>query len=146
MEERIILLVEDNRNDEALTLRALRTSNIHNKVIVTRDGAEALEYLFARGKFEGRDIKQMPVVIMLDLKLPKLNGLEVLSAIREDERTRLIPVIILTSSDEEEDKIESYLRGANSFVRKPVEFEAFSEAIKQLGIYWLLINSPPPIV
>ena len=146
MDERIILLVEDNRNDEALTLRALRTSNIHNQVIVTRDGAEALEYLFARGKFEGRDLKQMPVVIMLDLKLPKLNGLEVLSAIREDERTRLIPVIILTSSDEEEDKIESYLRGANSFVRKPVEFEAFSEAIKQLGIYWLLINSPPPIV
>lgn len=146
MDERNILLVEDNSDDEALLLRAFRKNNIINDVIVTRDGAEALDYLFARGKFDKRDPKDLPVVILLDLRLPKLSGLEVLSAIREDECTRLTPVVILTSSDEEEDMIQSYKRGANSYVRKPVDFSDFSEVVNQLGIYWLMTNSPPPRV
>jgi len=146
MDANTILLVEDNADDEALMLRALRKNNIKNEVFVARDGAEALDYLFARGKFDERDHKDVPVVILLDLRLPKLGGLEVLSAIRENEVTRFIPVVILTSSDEDEDLIESYKRGANSYVRKPVDFAEFSKVVNHLGIYWLMINFAPPQV
>ena len=145
MSEKIILLVEDNPDDEELTLRALKHNHISNEVIVVRDGGEALDYLFATGKFTGRDPTQHPQVILLDLKLPKLSGLEVLERVRADERTKLIPVVILTSSSEEEDIINGYKLGANSYVRKPVDFKGFTEAIRQLGLYWMLINEPPPI-
>ena len=135
-----ILLVEDNSDDEVLTLRALNGNNIANEVVVTRDGAEALDYLFARGQYSGRDTSEMPQVVLLDLKLPKIDGLEVLSQIRADERTKELPVVILTSSNEESDIVESYVKGANSYVRKPVEFDRFIEAIRQVGIYWMLLN------
>jgi len=145
MHEKTILLVEDNLRDEALTLRALRKSNIANEVIVAHDGVEALEYLFCTGSFEGRNPDLKPQLVLLDLKLPKVDGLQVLEKIRGDERTRRLPVVIFTSSNEEEDLIRSYNLGANSYVRKPVEFEKFLEATKQLGLYWLVLNESAPI-
>jgi len=143
MDKKLILLVEDNPDDEALTLRALKKNRIAHDIVVTRDGVEALDYLFAEGQHANRNTDENPQLILLDLKLPKLNGLEVLQRIREDERTRLIPTVILTTSDEEKDRIESYSRHANSFVRKPVDFSDFTEAIRQIGEYWLVINEPP---
>ena len=145
MEERIILLVEDNPDDVALTIRAFRKNDISNKIIVAKDGVEALDYLFGTGMHAGRDMKDMPVVILLDLKLPKIDGLEVLKNIRQNEFTRLLPVVILTSSTEEQDKISGYNLGANSYVRKPVDYNQFAEAIKYLGLYWLVWNEPPPL-
>lgn len=142
--EKTILLVEDNPDDELLILRELRKSNIANEIEVARDGAEALDYLFAQGEFSGRDPHDMPQVVLLDLKLPKVDGLEVLERLRGDERTRYLPVVVLTSSDEERDMIESYRLGANSYVRKPVDISQFNDAVKQLGLYWLLLNEPPP--
>jgi two-component system, response regulator len=142
--EKTILLVEDNPDDEELTLRALRKSNIANEVFVTRDGQEAVDFLFCTGKYAGRDPQAMPTVILLDLKLPKLNGIDVLHRLRSDPRTRLIPVVILTSSSEDEDMLRSYESGANSYVRKPVEFPAFAAAVTQLGVYWMLLNQTPP--
>ena len=143
METKSILLVEDNPDDEALTLRALRSSNLANKVVVARDGIEALDYLFATGAYAGRDTGVMPEVMLLDLKLPKVDGLEVLKRLRADDRTRLLPVVVLTSSTEEQDLIRSYTLGANSYIAKPVDFLQFTEAVKQLGMYWLLLNEPP---
>jgi two-component system response regulator len=143
--EKIILLVEDNPDDVALTIRAFNKNNIGNKVVVAKDGVEALDYLFGRGMYADRDVKDLPVVILLDLKLPKIDGLEVLQSIRENEATQLIPVVILTSSVEEMDVINGYKLGANSYVRKPVNFEDFVEAVKLLGLYWLLMNEPPPL-
>jgi CheY-like chemotaxis protein len=137
---RVILLVEDNQDDEILTLRAFRKLNIHNPIVVVRDGAEALDYLFSRGAHAGRDPGIKPQVILLDLHLPKLDGLEVLKHIRSDERTRLLPVVMLTSSNEERDLTGSYELGVNSYVRKPVDVSSFFEAIRQLGMYWLLLN------
>lgn len=144
MNEGTILVVEDNPNDEALTLRALKKSNIKNPVDVVRDGAEALDYLFCTGAYAGRGLSQSPAVVLLDVKLPKLDGLEVLKRLRAEERTKLIPVVILTSSTEEEDLITGYRLGANSYVRKPVDFSQFAEAVRQLGLYWLLLNERPP--
>ena len=145
MTDRAILLVEDNPDDEALTLRAFKKHNITNEVVVAHDGAEALEYLFGTGRYAGRDLEVMPQLILLDLKLPKVDGLEVLGQIRADDRTRLLPVVVLTSSTEERDLVESYRLGANSYVRKPVDFTQFAEAARQLGLYWLLMNQPPPV-
>lgn len=141
--DKIILLVEDNPDDEALTLRALRKNNILNQVVVARDGVEALDYLFGTGVHAGRDIENQPQVVLLDLKLPKLDGLEVLKRIRSDIRTRLQSVVILTTSNEDRDIVSSYELGANSFIRKPVDFEQFMEAVRQLGLYWLVLNVPP---
>lgn len=146
MQNSTILLVEDNPDDEALTLRALKKNNIKNEVVVARDGQEALDYLFGRGNYSGRDIEVMPQVVLLDLKLPKLDGFEVLRRIRDDGRTRLLPVVILTSSNEERDRLNGYGLGANSYVRKPVEFGEFIEAVRQLGLYWLILNERPPAV
>ncbi len=142
MDKRIILLVEDNSDDEALTLRAFKKNNILNEVIVARDGAEALDYLFRKGKYARRE-KKNPELVLLDLKLPKIDGLEVLKAIRENENTKYLPVIILTSSKEEKDILKSYELYANSYIRKPVDFIQFSEAIRQLGVYWLVLNETP---
>ena len=142
--EKIILLIEDNPRDEDLTLRALAKCGINNRVVVCRDGADALNYIFGRGNHEGRNPAEFPAITLLDLKLPKVDGLTVLERIRLDERTKLMPVAILTSSSMEEDLIRGYQLGANSFVRKPVKFEQFIEAIHQLGVYWLLLNEPPP--
>lgn len=139
-----ILLVEDDQDHVALTLRALRRHNISNEVTVVSDGVQALEYLFGLGEFEGRDVAGQPAVVLLDLKLPKLDGLEVLRRIRADERTRLQPVVILSSSDEERDLIAGYDLGVNSYVRKPVDFAQFMEATRQLGLYWLVLNEMPP--
>jgi two-component system response regulator len=144
VEKRIILLVEDNPDDQELTLRALEANNIMNEVVVLEDGAEALDYLFARGRHADRDSETPPQVVLLDLKLPKVDGLEVLKQMRADERTRLLPVVILTSSKEESDIMHGYSLGANSYVRKPVDFTEFREAVRQLGLYWLLLNEPPP--
>ena len=144
MKGKVILVVEDNPRDEALTLRALKKSNVVNDVVVVRDGVEALDYLFGTGTHAGRDNSVLPQMVLLDLKLPKVDGLEVLRKLRDDERTRRLPVVIFTSSSEEEDMIKSYNLGANSYVRKPVEFDQFLEATKQLGIYWLLLNEVPP--
>lgn len=144
MQTKIILLVEDNPDDVDLTLRALRKNNIANEVVVARDGAEAIDYLHGTGEYAGRTAKVMPAVVLLDLKLPKIDGLEVLRRMRGHERTRLIPVVILTSSKEEQDRIKSYALGANSYVRKPVDFDQFLEAARQLGLYWLVLNVPPP--
>lgn len=138
-----ILLVEDNPNDVELTLHALKKNNLTNSIHVVRDGAEALEYLFASGAYAGRDVNQAPKVILLDLKLPKVDGMEVLQRIKSDQRTRSIPVVVLTSSREERDIVESYRLGVNSYITKPVDFEQFTEAVRQLGLYWLLLNQPP---
>ena len=140
MNDKVILLVEDNARDEALTLRALKKSNIVNDVIVAHDGVEALDYLFGTGAYEGRDTSSVPQLVLLDLKLPKVDGLEVLRRLRDNEPTRRLPVVVFTSSSEEEDVIESYSLGANSYVRKPVDFEQFLEATRQLGLYWLVLN------
>jgi two-component system response regulator len=145
MNDRIILLVEDNPKDEELTLRALKKSNVLNPVIVARDGVEALDYLFARSGHANRAPAAMPQVILLDLKLPKVDGLEVLKTLRADARTKLLPVVILTSSNEEQDLIRSYSLGANSYVRKPVDFAQFLEAVRQLGLYWLILNETAPL-
>lgn len=140
----IILLIEDNPDDVELTRRALSRSNVANELVVVTDGAEALDYLFARGEYATRDMRVTPEVVLLDLKLPKVDGLEVLRRIRSDERTRLLPVVILTSSNQENDIKDSYELGANSYVRKPVDFEQFAEATTTLGLYWLVVNQPPP--
>jgi two-component system, response regulator len=145
MDEKVILLVEDNPDDEALTLRALTKNNIKNEVVVAHDGAEALDYLFGEGAYSGRDIRVVPQVILLDLKLPKVDGFEVLRKLRADERTKRLPVVILTSSNEEQDRISGYDLGANSYVRKPVEFPKFIEAVRQLGLYWLVLNEAAPL-
>lgn len=139
-----ILLVEDNPDDEALTLRALKKNNIVNEVVVAHDGVEALDYLFGTGMYAGRDLEQMPSVVLLDLKLPRVDGLQVLQRLRADERTCLLPVVVLTSSREDVDLMRSYSLGASSYVRKPVDFIEFVEAIRNLGMYWLVLNEPPP--
>lgn len=144
MKDKVILLVEDNLDDETLTLRALKKSKILNEVVVVRDGVEALDYLFATGNYSGRDTAAQPELILLDLKLPKIDGLEVLKRLRADPRTAMVPVTILTTSNEERDVVASYRVGVNSYVRKPVGSEAFIEAVHQLGLYWLVLNTPPP--
>ncbi|HMB44464.1 MAG TPA: response regulator [Candidatus Methanoperedens sp.] len=144
MIKRSILLVEDNPDDVALTLRALNKNNIANEVIVAKDGVEALDYLFGEGAYAGCDATSVPAVILLDLKLPRIDGLEVLERLRKDERTKFAPVVILTSSKEEQDLVRSYKLGANSYIRKPVDFTRFSEAVRQLGLYWLVLNEPVP--
>ncbi|MEO6953733.1 MAG: response regulator [Polyangia bacterium] len=142
--DQVVLLVEDNQKDEALTLRALKKANVTNPIVVARDGVEALDYLFARGVHANRAPTAMPQVVLLDLKLPKFDGLDVLKAMRDNELTRLIPVVVLTSSLEEQDLIRSYSLGANSYVRKPVDFVEFIEAVKQLGLFWLVTNQTAP--
>ena len=144
MSSQPILLVEDNPDDEALTLRAFKQNNIMNPVVVARDGIEALDFLFGTGKYHGRDVTVQPQITLLDLKLPKLDGLEVLKRIRLDARTKCLPVVILTSSKEDQDLLQGYHNGANSYVRKPVDFSQFTEAIRQLGLYWLVLNESPP--
>jgi two-component system, response regulator len=144
MDDKLILLVEDNPDDEALTLRALKKNNIRNEVVVARDGAEALDYLFGTGAYAGRDMSVMPTVTLLDIKLPKIDGLEVLRRMRGDGRTKLLPVVILTSSKEEQDLIDGYKLGASSYIRKPVDFSQFIEAVRELGLYWLVLNETPP--
>jgi len=146
MNDKIILLIEDNPDDEELTRLALQESNILNQVVVARDGVEALDYLFGVGTQAGRDLSVMPQLILLDLKLPKIDGLEVLRRLRADERTRLLPVVILTSSNEERDLLSGYGLGANSYVRKPVDFGQFIEAVRQLGLYWLVLNQSAPVM
>ncbi len=144
MDTRNILLVEDDPNDVDLTRRAFRKSSIPAELVVVRDGVQALDYLFGTGEFSERGLFTLPSIILLDLNLPKVNGLEVLKRIRSSERTRLIPVIVMTSSNEEHDLLNSYLLGANSYVRKPIRFEDFIQAVQQLGQYWLVLNEPPP--
>ncbi len=143
MRDKTILLVEDNPDDELLTLRALKKNNVFNRVVVARDGAQALDYLFGEGAYEGRDVSDIPRVVLLDLKLPKVDGLEVLRRLRADERTRLLPVVILTSSREQQDLLDGYGYGANSYVTKPVDFAQFSRAVEQLELYWLVLNESP---
>ena len=143
MKSKIILLVEDSPDDIKLTLRALKKSNIMNEVIVVGDGVEALDYLFGQGTFAGRDTDIMPQVVLLDLKMPKMDGLEVLQRIRADEKTKLLPVVILTTSSEDRDRVESYALGANSYIRKPVDFNQFVAAVQHLGLYWLVLNEAP---
>ncbi len=145
MDDKVILLVEDNADDELLTLRALKKNNIRNEVVVARDGSEALDYLFGTGIYAGRDLRLMPQIVLLDLKLPKVDGFEVLSRVRSSETTKLLPVVILTTSNEDQDRIRGYGLGANSFVRKPVEFDKFIEAVRQLGLYWLILNEAAPV-
>ncbi|RUT04347.1 two-component system response regulator [Dulcicalothrix desertica PCC 7102] len=140
-----ILLVEDNPDDEALAIRALKRHHIGNEIVVAHDGVEALDYLFGTGIYKGRDINIKPTVVLLDLKLPRIDGLEVLRRLREDERTKLLPVVVLTTSNEEQDLLNSYSLGCNSYIRKPVDFMQFSDAIRQLGMYWLLMNEVPPL-
>jgi CheY-like chemotaxis protein len=142
---KIILLVEDNPDDEALAIRALKRNYIRNEIVVAHDGVEALDYVFGTGLYAGRDISIKPTVILLDLKLPRIDGIEVLRRLREDERTKLLPVVVLTTSSEEKDMLNSYSLGCNSYIRKPVDFIEFTEAVRQLGMYWLLMNEPPPI-
>ncbi len=143
MKTKIILLAEDNPDDVQLTLRALKKSNIMNEVVVAQDGVEAVDYLFGTGKYAGRDTKVMPQVVLLDLKMPRMDGLEVLQRIRKDDRTKLLPVVVLTTSSEDRDRVESYKLGANSYIRKPVDFNQFAEAVRQLGLYWLVLNEAP---
>ena len=145
MSDKVILLVEDNPDDEALTLRALKKNNIQNEVVVARDGVEALDYFFGSGKYAGRDVRVLPSVTLLDLKLPKIDGLEVLEKIRANELTKLAPVVILTSSKEEQDLLKGYELGANSYIRKPVDFSQFIESVRQLGLYWRLLNESAPV-
>jgi CheY-like chemotaxis protein len=144
MRENFILLVEDNPDDVELTMRAFEKANITNEVMLARDGAEALDFLFATGPYTDRDPADLPTVILLDIKLPKVDGIEVLRRVRADERTKFLPVVMLTSSSEQEDLVSSYSEGANSYVRKPVDFVQFSEAVAQMGLYWLVLNEPPP--
>ena len=144
MTKKPILLVEDNPDDIVLTLRAFKKCNLANDVVQAHDGVEALDYILGTGQYAGRDATDVPAVILLDLKLPKIDGMEVLRRLRADPRTKLAPVVILTSSREERDVVNGYLLGANSYIRKPVDFEQFAEAVKQLGLYWLLLNEPPP--
>jgi CheY-like chemotaxis protein len=146
MKSKNILLVEDNPSDVKLTKRALEQNQITNELIVAEDGQEALDYLFATGRYADRNVRDLPAVVLLDLKLPKIEGLEVLQRIRANEFTRLMPVVILTSSDQEQDMIASYKLGANSYIRKPVDFQQFTVAVRTLGMYWLLLNEPPPPV
>lgn len=145
MNAKTILLVEDNTQDEMLTLRALRRANLANRVDVARDGQQALDYLFREGDFANREGPDLPAVVLLDISLPRLSGLEVLERLRADARTALLPVVILTSSDEEQDRLKSYERRANSFVRKPVDFAEFAQTVARLGVYWLATNEPPPV-
>jgi two-component system response regulator len=145
MTEGAILLIEDNPSDAKLTERALEQNQITNKMVHAQDGREALDYLFGTGQYAGRDVRDVPAVVLLDLKLPKVDGLEVLKTIRADERTKWLPVVVLTSSSEEEDVVSSYKLGANSYIRKPVDFTQFAEAVRVLGMYWLLMNEPPPV-
>ena len=145
MKMKTILLVEDNPNDVVLTLRAFKKNNIENKIVVAGDGLEALDYLFRTGKYKDRDINSMPALILLDLKLPKMDGLKVLERIRDDERTKLLPVVILTSSNEEQDIISSYRMHSNSYIRKLVDFNKFVEAVQKLQSYWLVLNEQPPL-
>ena len=140
-----ILLVEDNPDDEALTIRALKQHNVVNDVVVARNGADAVDFLFAQGKFEDRNPSDFPTLVLLDLKLPKIDGIEVLRRIKADERTKRLPVVILTSSQEDKDLVATYDLGANSYIRKPVDFEQFSEAVRDIGLYWLVLNQPPPL-
>jgi len=144
MTDKVILLAEDNANDEELTLRALRKHKISNEVVVVRDGQEALDYLFRSGTHAGRNPNQPPQLVLLDINLPKVNGLDVLKRIRADERTRTLPVVMLTSSSEERDRFTAYDNFANSYIRKPVDFDQFTEAVRELGLYWLVLNEPPP--
>ncbi len=140
----VILLVEDNPDDEALTIRALNRNHISNEVFVARDGVEAMDYVFAKGAHADRDVNDLPRLVLLDLKLPKADGLEVLKQIRSDDRTKRLPVVVLTSSKEEQDLVDSYNLGVNSYIRKPVDFTLFTEAVRQVGLYWLVLNEPPP--
>ena len=142
---KVILLVEDNESDELLTLRAFKRSNILNEIVVARDGSEALDYIFGKGVHAGRDASVLPALVLLDLNLPKIDGMSVLRAIRADARTGLLPVVVLTSSKEDEDVVKSYELGANAYVRKPVDFVQFSEAARTLGLFWLVLNEPPPV-
>ena len=144
MDRTTILLIEDNPDDVELTLHAFQKNNMANDIVVAGDGAEGLDYLFGTGKYAGRDAEESPALILLDLQLPKIGGLEVLRRVREDERTKRIPVIILTTSDEEEDIVNGYNGGANSYLRKPVDFAEFMNAVKQLEMYWMVLNTPPP--
>ena len=143
MATKVILLVEDNPDDEKLTVRALKKNNVYNDVVVARDGVEALDYLFHTGPYANADPESVPSLVLLDLKLPRIDGLEVLRRVRADPRTRRLPIVILTSSKEEQDLFKSYDLGANSYIRKPVDFIQFTEAIRQLGLYWLVLNEPP---
>ncbi len=145
MKDKRILLVEDNPDDVELTLRALKKNNIMNEVVVARDGVEAVDYLFGTGSFAGRDMNETPMLVLLDLKLPRMDGIEVLKKLRGNEATKMLPVVILTSSKEERDVIDGYSLGCNSYIRKPVDFAQFTEAVRQIGLYWLLLNVPPPI-
>ena len=145
MDDKVILLVEDNADDEVLTLRALKKNNIRNEVVIARDGSEALDYLFGTGVHADRDLTVMPQIILLDLKLPKVDGFEVLHRVRSNQATKLLPVVILTTSNEDQDRIRGYGLGANSFARKPVESDKFIEAVRQLGLYWLILNEAPPV-
>lgn len=145
MKKKNILLVEDNPDDELLSVHAIRMSGICNEVVVAHDGVEALEYLFGEGAYAGRDVKEQPAVVLLDLNMPRMGGLEVLSRLRTDPRTRRLPVVILTTSQEQQDMINGYDHGANSYVRKPIDFEQFTQAVRNLGMYWLLINELAPL-
>ena len=144
MDKATILLIEDNPDDVELTLHAFQKNHMANEIVVATDGAEGLDYLFGTGKYAGRDAEESPALILLDLQLPKIGGLEVLRRVREDERTKRIPVVILTTSDEEEDIVNGYNGGANSYLRKPVDFAEFMNAVKQLEMYWMVLNTPPP--
>jgi len=144
VKDKIILLVEDNPDDEALTIRALKKNNILNEVVVMRDGVEALDYMFRRGKYANRSPDTNPQVVLLDLKLPKVDGLEVMKQLRENESTRLQPIVVLTTSNEDQDIINSYELGVNSYIRKPVDFNEFMDAVRELGLYWLVLNETPP--